>query len=258
MGRALGPGVRHSSLLGLIGVVASIAAACGGSSGEEARPPTPPVDAAASRTNLAVELSDGTTIEYTLVLPNEFEPGGTYPVLLALPPGGQGQQEVDALLDRVWEDEARERGWIVVSPVAPDGALFFEGSERYVPEFLGIIEAAYPPEGGKFHLAGVSNGGLSAFRVVLNNPELFHSLLAAPGFPPTPGDAEKLDRLAGEIPVAMYVGENDTGWREQMEASQAELRRLGGEASLTVSSGDGHIIEGFGGEEYFEFLDSVR
>ncbi len=37
--------------------------------------------------------------------------------------------------------------------------------------------AQYQPEGGKYFLAGISNGGLSAFRIILNTPERFRALI---------------------------------------------------------------------------------
>jgi dipeptidyl aminopeptidase/acylaminoacyl peptidase len=248
------------------GVVAGLSAAlgvaaCGGEGTAPAPSPAPPAAeqgaetvAVPGRTRLRLTAADGTALEYTLVVPEEWEPGGTHPVLLALPPGGQGQAEVDVGLDVYWEAEALARGWVVVSPVAP-GQLFFEGAERYIPEVLEDVRRYVQPEGDVFDLAGISNGGLSAFRVALDDPELFRSLLVAPGFPPQAEDFDRLDVLAG-IPVALYVGENDADWREEAERTAAELRRLGGEVTLVVSPGEGHILRNVPASELFDFLDA--
>jgi pimeloyl-ACP methyl ester carboxylesterase len=200
--------------------------------------------------------ADGRTIEYALVAPEGFVRGETYPTLLALPPGGQGTREVGVALDAYWEAEAIARGWVVVSPAAP-GELFFEGGERFLPALLDEVRRFVVPEGGRFHLAGVSNGGLSAFRIALDHPELFRSLLVLPGFPPSGEDFDHLDRLAG-IPVSMYVGENDTEWRAEAERTTEELRRLGGQVTLTVSPGEGHILQNVHPDELFDFLDAAR
>jgi dipeptidyl aminopeptidase/acylaminoacyl peptidase len=235
-------------------------AGCGGdgsSPPEQAAPPEPAAPVAApGRTQLSFTAADGTTIEYTLVAPAGFERGATYPVLLALPPGGQGREEVDAGLDRYWEAEALSRGWVVVSPVAPD-ELFFEGAERYLPELLDDARRLVEPEGDGFHLAGISNGGLSAFRIALDEPELFRSLLVLPGFPPHAEDFDRLDELV-DIPVALYVGENDPDWRAEAERTAAELERLGGEVTLVVSPGEGHILGKVTGAELYDFLDAAR
>lgn len=218
-----------------------------------ARAPSTP----GSRTSTQARLAGGTSISYTVVLPNDYARGKTFPVLVAFPPGGQGQPEVDALLDRLWAPEAKRRGWIVVSPVAPASGLFFGESSKLVPGFLDAVAAAYPPEGGKFHLAGVSNGGLSAFRAALDTPRRFSSLLVAPGFPPDESDRANLKKLTS-IPVAMYVGEHDSGWREPSARTAAELTRLGGKATLTVSPGEDHILRKITGKQLFDVLETTR
>lgn len=203
-------------------------------------------------------LADGETIEYALVLPPDFNPEQTYPILLALPPGPQTRTMVDNGLRLYWQPGAFANGWIVVSPVAPGGILFFRGSEAFLPEFLDNIAAMYPPEGDKFHVAGISNGGISAFRVAINIPERVHSIVAVPGVPPNQTDFDQLNLLT-EIPVAMHVGGNDTGWLERMEETEAELSRLGGNVSLTVAAGEGHVIQGLsGGAVLFAFMESAR
>lgn len=214
--------------------------------------------AAGSRTRQVLKLHSGVDLSYTLVLPKSYKTAGTkYPVLLALPPGSQGQDEVDALLDKWWAPEATERGWIVVSPVAPDGQLFFSGSSATLMELMDAVAATYPPEGGKFHLAGVSNGGLSAYRIALDAPERFASLLVAPGFPPDDADRANLKRLV-KIPAASYVGEQDSIWREASVRTVRELNRLGGRATLTVSPGEGHILTKITARQLFDVLEKTR
>lgn len=203
-------------------------------------------------------LSDGTTLDYAVALPADFDPAQTYPILLALPPGGQNRAMVQTGLDRYWAAKGIELGWIVLSPVAPGGILFFQGSEAMIPEFLERTATVYQPEGGKYHLAGISNGGISAFRIAFNHPELIHSLLALPGLPRNEADFQKLERLT-DIPVAMFVGAQDTGWIGRMEETEAELSRLGGQVSLEIVPNEGHVIQSLdGGEELFALLEAYR
>jgi predicted esterase len=219
---------------------------------------TPTGPAPGSRTKQVVKLGSGGELSYTLVLPKSYTPGPSkYPVLLALPPGGQGQAEVDALLDKWWAPEATKRGWIVVSPVAPDGQPFYSAASATLVELMDSVAAAYPPEGGRVHLAGVSTGGLSAYRIALDQPKRFLSLLVAPGFPPDDGDRAKLGRLV-KIRVASYVGEEDSGWREPSVRTVKELTRLGGRASLTVSPGEGHILQKITAKQLFDTLEQAR
>ena len=195
--------------------------------------------------------ADGTTFRYALLLPGDFDPAESYPVLLALPPGHQSLEMVEAGLS-YWGGGER-RGWVVVSPEAPGGRLFFRGSSAYVPELLDDLAKTVKFEGGKVHVAGISNGGRSAFRVALDYPERVHSLLAVPGFP----DDEGLEPLR-TIPVAMYAGERDSFWVEEMRKTETALSALGAEVSATVVPGEGHVIQSLTTNILFDVLDEFR
>jgi predicted esterase len=201
-------------------------------------------------------LIDETVIEYALVLPDNYSAGQRYPILLALPPGDQTEAMVEAGLG-YWEREAADRGWIAVSPVAPNRTLYFRGSETYLPEFLGRIAEQFLPEGGKFHVAGVSNGGISAFRFAIGSPELVHSIVVLPGYPLDGFDQQNLVNLQ-DIPIAMFVGENDTAWVSRMEAAEQALSDLGAAVTLEIESGEGHVIRSLSGERLFDLLESFR
>ena len=201
-------------------------------------------------------LADGSELGFALLLPGDFNPAQSYPVLLALPPGGQSRDMVEAGLGSYWISGAAGRDWIVVSPIAPGGNLFFRGSDRLLPELLEAIGGQLLVEGDKYHLAGISNGGISAFRIAVQHPELFHSMVVLPGFP-ADQDFSKLDRLSG-MPVTMYVGEFDTEWVQEMSETQRELERLQVKSRLEIVPGDGHFISKVTGEQIFELLESYR
>ena len=105
----------------------------------------------------------------------------------------------------------------------------------------------------------MSNGGLSAFRLAVTHPELFHSILILPGLPYTDEDFEKLERLK-EIPVAMFAGEQESeAWLKRMEATEAALTKLGGQVSLEITPGEGHVVKSLnGGKKLFDLLESFR
>ena len=202
-------------------------------------------------------MSDGTEITYGLILPKDFDSDKQYPVLLALPPGDQSVGLMTSLAESTYAEQAMQRGWVVITPAAPDGVLFFQGSEQYIPEFLDQL-AWIKLEGGRYHIAGVSNGGRSTFRIATLEPERFASVLVFPGFPAGPTDAGSLADLA-KLPVAMFVGGEDPGWIGPMRETADTLESLGGTVTLDIRNGEGHIMRSLSdGVDIFDFLDSVR
>ena len=132
---------------------------------------------------------------------------------------------VDATLNSVYRAQAEQRGYIVVEPAAPNGVLFFEGSERVFPAFLTKLLGDYKIVDNKFHVAGNSNGGLSAFLVAAKYPQFFWSVTGFPGFleDATPQQSSALAKLC----IHMFAGELDSGWPDEMRQQAAKFRASG-------------------------------
>ncbi len=199
---------------------------------------------------------NGHTIDYALVLPDHFDKTKPYSVLLALPPGDQSRQLVEAGLNLYWEAEAKRRGWVVISPAAPEGESFYTGLDKELPSLLDEVAKSVLFEGGKAHLAGVSNGGLSAYRVITEFPGRFLSLTVLPGIPPDARAFAALDRLQG-IPVAAFAGGEDTEWVRGSRETKQELDRLGIQNTLTIVPGQGHVMR-LDPAALFDLLDKRR
>lgn len=203
------------------------------------------------------QTSDETELAYLLVRPGTLEEGKAYPVLIALPPGNQKRPMAEWMVRTYWTSEAQRRGWIVVTPIRSGADLLFERARGHFAELVEHLRKAFRIEGKKVHLAGVSNGGMSAFRAAISHPDLVHSVLTLPGFPPSEGDFGRLARLKA-IPVTMYVGADDP-WVSQMERTRDELAKAGATVTLTVRSGEGHVLRSLGGgPTLFDVLDRAR
>ncbi|HEX7081619.1 MAG TPA: alpha/beta hydrolase-fold protein [Gammaproteobacteria bacterium] len=203
---------------------------------------------------------NGTTVHYKVVLPDGFDPAKTYPAILAFGGGPQTMETVDGLLRRNLRAEAEKRGYLVIAPAAPAEGLFFEGGARIFPAFLDRILADYHVEGGRFHVAGPSNGGIAAFHVAAANPRYFRSVTAFPGYMWRPSE-EKLDAIAGMC-VFMYVGESDPYmWHDEMKREADVLRSKGAVARYTVEKGQAHRLQSLAGENagrLFDGFDEAR
>lgn len=200
---------------------------------------------------------NGVTVHYKVVLPNGYDAARTYPGILAFGGGPQTMNTVESVLTRNLRAEAEKRGYIVIAPAAPDGDLFFEGGARIVPEFLKRMLAEYKIEGGHFHVAGPSNGGIAAFHVAAAFPQYFRSVTAFPGYMWEPTQA-KLQAIA-QMCVFMYVGENDEyRWHDEMKREAEFLRSKGAIARYTVEKGQPHRLESLAGDQAFRLFDDFE
>ena len=200
----------------------------------------------------------GTSLSYAVNVPDDFVAGDVAPLLLAFPGGSQSLDGVLAIMQGTYAAEAQRLGWVVVSPAAPDGVRFFDGSETLLPGFVDWIETWVVPEGGAPHVIGPSNGGISSFRYAIANPDRAQSVVVFPGFPRGDADRAALGNIA-DIPVRLYAGETDTQWVENGETTFATLTELGGDVELTVFDGEAHFPESTrNGVVLFEELESFR
>jgi predicted peptidase len=193
----------------------------------------------------------GLPLHYKVVLPKDYDPSKTYPGILAFPPGGQGMDMVQTTLVRNWAGEAQQRGYIVIIPAAPNGRLFFEEGSRVFPEFLNKLLADYKIRDNKFHIAGMSNGGISAFYIAASYPSFFKSVTGFPGYLPD-ATADRLKTLSNFC-IHMHVGELDSGWRSAMQAQAAKLN-----VRVSVEKGEDHVIGALTGPGAARLFDEIE
>jgi poly(3-hydroxybutyrate) depolymerase len=198
----------------------------------------------------------GMKVEYRVVLPAQYNPTQPYPGIIAFLGGGQEARMLDNEIKRVWRDQAEKRGYIVVLPAAPDGQLFFEGGKRVFPEFLKVLLSDYKILDDRFHIAGHSNGGLSAFEIAASWPQYFWSITGFPGFlmDATPARVKGISKMC----IYMFAGELDPGWTEEMN-TQAKLFRSNGMVVQTaVEKGQPHLLATLGGEGASRLFDQFE
>jgi predicted peptidase len=202
---------------------------------------------------------NGLTLHYKVVLPKAFDPAKSYPAVLAFPPGSQDMDMVDATLSQNFRAQAEQRGYIVIEPAAPNGTLFFEGGERVFPAFLTKLTADYKILDNKFHAAGNSNGGLSAFLIASKYPQFFWSVTGFPGYL-DPAAPQQMMAL-GKMCIHMFAGELDSGWPEAMRDQAAEFRKAGYRVTFAIEKGQPHVIRtltGAGAARLFDQFDAAR
>ncbi|MFQ5702181.1 MAG: hypothetical protein ACE5HU_10085, partial [Acidobacteriota bacterium] len=78
-----------------------------------------------------------------------------------------------------------------------------------------------------------------------------------PGFPSTPRDEKRLDRLRG-MPIHMFAGGADHQWAEAERSTRRRLQKLGIDASVEVFPGEGHVPRSMTTERFLNLLDGLR
>jgi poly(3-hydroxybutyrate) depolymerase len=214
---------------------------------------------------LAAEVLDkvkdvaGTKIQYKVVLPNGYDPAKAYPAILAFPGGPQTMDMVQGTTQRNWREQAESLGYIVIVPAAPNEQLFFEEGARVFPEFIVKLLSDYKILDGKFHIAGVSNGGLSAFHIAASYPQYFLSVTGLPGY--LPDATPQRIRALAKMCIYMYAGEMDTGWLQSEKEQAAQFRKQGFVVEFNEEKGQGHVmrtLEGPGAARLFKQFEQAR
>lgn len=198
----------------------------------------------------------GMVLSYKVVLPKDYDAEKPYPAVLAFPPGGQTQDMVFVTLQRNWAPEAQRRGYIVVIPTAPSGRLFFQEGAKVFPEFLKQLLSDYKIRGNRFHIAGMSNGGISAFYIAALYPQYFITVTGFPGFLPD-ATPERINALA-KMCIYLHVGELDTDWLHTMQEQAAAFRAKGIPVQMTVEKGESHVIGALTGDGAARLFDEIE
>src|SRR5262249_42777350 len=145
-----------------------------------------------------------------------------------------------------WRLEGDRRGYIVVIPAAPLGLPFVAEGAKIFPEFVEMLLREYKIRDGKFHIAGMSNGGRSAFHIAARYPQYFRSVIGLPGYLPDP----TLARVAAlsDMCIYMHVGEFDADWLQQMQRQASMFQSKGYSVRFTIEKGEGHVMRTLAGE----------
>ena len=183
----------------------------------------------------------GLKVTYKVVLPERYDPARAYPAVLVFTGGPQTLQMAGSTLEADWRTEAERRGYIVISPGSPTGELFFERADRIFPEFLDVIMREYKIANGKLHIAGHSNGGLSAFHVAALHPKYFSTVTGYPGLLDGPDLARR--QALKPMCLFMHVGDRDDGWMSAMQNEAKDLERQGFRIRITVEKNQIHRLK---------------
>ncbi|MDA1349386.1 MAG: hypothetical protein O3A47_11075 [Chloroflexi bacterium] len=163
----------------------------------------------------------------------------TDPPTVIFLPGGSGSRRS---AQRVWSNYLSEGVGVEAFRLVVPYSLDEVGSEtQTVLAVLDEVLACYGGGAAKVHLAGVSNGGLAAFAVMLRHAERFATLLGAPGLFRIDDPAKWANAMGGRA-VFNGVGANDDGWMPDVKAMHDGLLAEGVESVYVEFAGEGHTV----------------
>ena len=200
----------------------------------------------------------GTTLYYKVILPKDYDATKEYPAVIAFPGGAQTMPMVDGMIARNLKLQADKHGYIVAVLSAPAAGRFYERGAVVFPAIIDKLLADYRIRGGKFHIAGISNGGLSSFHIAASYPKYFWSVTGFPGYLLDATD-ERVGALRGMC-LNMHVGQLDAPWLDTMQAQAAAFRAQGLKVRFTIEKGQGHVmttLEGPGAARLFDQFDEA-
>jgi poly(3-hydroxybutyrate) depolymerase len=182
----------------------------------------------------------GLTVQYKVLLPPNYDPAKAYPAVLVFTGGPQALNMAENTINSDWKAEAEKRGYIVISPAAPNGQLYYEGGDKAFPAFLDAIRKDYRIA-GKLHVAGHSNGGLSAYHIAAKYPAYFSTVTGYPGLL----NPDEIRRAPALKPLCLYMhaGDQDLGWPEAMQDQAETLGKQGYRIKFTLEPKQGHRLK---------------
>jgi dienelactone hydrolase len=215
--------------------------------------------ALADQTLRDIPVAGNATIRVTLTTPDGADLKKPLPVVIVFPPGDQSSR-MEGVARAMFHDECVKRGWALATPQPPEGTAFFQKPE-YLKALADDLDKAIVPEGGRYHVAGSSNGGRSALTFALEMPARTASVAAFPGtFEKPPSEAVLIEKLKG-IPIRLWVGGDDSvGWNDAGKAIEALSKKSKGalDATLTVVPGQGHVIRTLTAGMVIDELEKAR
>lgn len=170
-----------------------------------------------------ITLEDGSVLNVFIVKSLATEAGPK--PLIILMGGGPGNISISRDTSRWLGSEFADRGWFVAVPVSPNNRAF-RGAEnnQKIAYLIDELKKRDDVSSDKVLLAGISNGGISAFEIARRGPEDFLGVVAVPALTTSAFD----NRTLRDFPIYLRIGGNDElGWAERFEEVVGALREAG-------------------------------
>lgn len=195
-------------------------------------------------------------MDYLLYLPQEYEEGSTWPLVVYLHGAGSRGHDPE-LLRREWLPgqivQGKQFNFILLSPQCPANSGW---SPKLVVGLIEHISSSLSVDRKRVYLTGYSMGGYGTWATASYDPGRFAAIAPLCGG----GDVEQAERLKN-IPIWAFHGDKDNV--VPLEASQAmvdAVMKCGGQVKFTEFLGAGHDIAAmtYQNQEFCKWLLAQR
>ncbi len=181
----------------------------------------------------------GQKLLYRVTLPDGYDQTKAYPVLFA--PGFEKTTDGNSIY---LGNSPSKHGWIIVE------SIVHMKSEIFTQAIINQIRNNYRTE--NVYLSGFSANSVDIFRRAAKFVELIDGVIAMPGY------ANQIDSRViarnPDITILLIVGEEDNYWKNRSVKAYQRLQALGAIVSLDIIPKQGHIMEDFAGDPFFNLL----
>jgi len=190
---------------------------------------------------------------YYLFVPETLDPAKPAPLLVTLHAARTNGKRMIV----EWEQMARKRGIILVSPNALNDWFAPGDWPDFLHSLVQSIEGRFNIDPRRVYLFGASAGGIHSAMTAVLEPEYFAAVAVIGGYLP-----KKVPPLSkNRIPIAFWVGDRDPILSvDAVRNSAAYLRNIGFPVRVTIIEGVGHIyqeISGHVNDDIWSFLGSM-
>lgn len=193
------------------------------------------VGAAERQTAQRLTLPSGEVVRFWQYVPPDVE--SPTPLVLFLHGGGESGDEIEVVKKHgppALIENGQDFPAIILSPQLPDRRGFWD--EDLLARFLQAYIARNAIDPTRIYLTGLSRGGYGAWRLAIENPELFAGMVVISGAAPAPYAG-----WLGDLPIQVFHGDNDQAIPvDESRRMAAAIAKAGGNVSLTVYPDTGH------------------
>jgi pimeloyl-ACP methyl ester carboxylesterase len=160
-------------------------------------------------TELSIDLADSNGGKYYLMVPPEYNPQRSYPVLVLL---HSHRERADVLVKR-WQEQAARYGYILAAPVWGTGLRpayqYSKAEHAVVLDTLRDVRHKFNVDSDRVFLFGWEQGANAAFDIGLAHPDQFAGVLPMNG--DTRGFPAKYSANAQYLPFYIVEGDRNGG-----------------------------------------------